>query len=651
MHANPRAPRRTRRAATGVRRSAALAVVLGLLSCTDTVTTVVPVSHLELQPASAAVDVGATTQLTAHLSDASGDDVSGRQITWKSDDPALAAVDGSGVVRGVAPGSTTIRARAEGVEGTAHVVVNGSRLSVSPAAVDFHAVAGASSAGSEDVHVSAAGDAPLSGIALTIDYDGAGGWLSAALSSTTTPLVLTLRSTAASLPAGSYDATVSVTSPLSPDTGRIAAHLVVDPPPPAAPSDLAATAVGADRIDLKWRDNSDDETRFALERSAAGGAFQSVNDSLPPNTTTFSDTQLTAATAYRYRVRACSPSGCSAFSAEAGATTAALPSIHLATSAVSLSDTAGSTALARTSVAITNAGGGTLDGLAAAVHYAAGEPTGWLSASLSTPLAPATLTITATPGSLDAGTYAGSVEVASPVADGGSRSVSVIFTVAPAAAAPPPPEQPTISLGATTVALSATALGADPAPQTVAVDNGGTGTLDGLTTTVDYGGLAGGWLTATLDATTAPATLTLSAHTGLLLPGSYGATVTVASSVAGVSPATIAVTFDVAAAPAPSEPPAAPSNLSANATSSSTIVLTWSDNSADETRFRVERRDPHGDFRSIAESVPPDTESFTDSGLERRTDYEYRVQACNGAGCSSYSNTANAKTSGGGDHN
>src|SRR5205823_12054828 len=39
----------------------------------------------------------------------------------------------------------------------------------------------------------------------------------------------------------------------------------------------------------------------------------------------------------------------------------------------------------------------------------------------------------------------------------------------------------------------------------------------------------------------------------------------------------------------PSTPPAAPSNLMANATTSSEIVVAWTDNSTDETGFQVER--------------------------------------------------------------
>src|SRR5439155_10423024 len=107
---------------------------------------------------------------------------------------------------------------------------------------------------------------------------------------------------------------------------------------------------------------------------------------------------------------------------------------------------------------------------------------------------------------------------------------------------------PTIALAAQSVTLTATAQGANPAAQTVAVTNGGTGSLIGLSVTSSYQtGQPAGWLAATLDQTTAPAMLTLQATTGALSSGSYSATVSVASAAAGNSPRTLTVTFTVGA--------------------------------------------------------------------------------------------------------
>jgi hypothetical protein len=92
----------------------------------------------------------------------------------------------------------------------------------------------------------------------------------------------------------------------------------------------------------------------------------------------------------------------------------------------------------------------------------------------------------------------------------------------------------------------------------------------------------------------------------------------------------------------PVPPPAAPSNLSATAASSSGIDLTWSDNSGNETGFRVERSPATaGPWAQVATTAAA---SFSDTGLASSTLYFYRVRAYGASGDSAYSNTASATT-------
>jgi hypothetical protein len=91
--------------------------------------------------------------------------------------------------------------------------------------------------------------------------------------------------------------------------------------------------------------------------------------------------------------------------------------------------------------------------------------------------------------------------------------------------------------------------------------------------------------------------------------------------------------------------PAAPGNLQAAATSSSSIHLTWDDNSSNETGFRVERRaSSEINFTVIAGSLAAGTTSYTSNGLNYNTAYYYRVVAYNTFGISSYSGEATATT-------
>lgn len=91
--------------------------------------------------------------------------------------------------------------------------------------------------------------------------------------------------------------------------------------------------------------------------------------------------------------------------------------------------------------------------------------------------------------------------------------------------------------------------------------------------------------------------------------------------------------------------PAAPTNLQASTVSSSEIKLTWSDQSTNETGFKIERRltANAGSFSEIV-TVDANTTEFTDSALNFMTSYTYRVRAYNGSGNSGYSNDAAAVT-------
>ncbi len=92
-------------------------------------------------------------------------------------------------------------------------------------------------------------------------------------------------------------------------------------------------------------------------------------------------------------------------------------------------------------------------------------------------------------------------------------------------------------------------------------------------------------------------------------------------------------------------PPAAPSGLTATATTSAAIGLSWTDNATTtETGFSIERSLDGSSWSALATTSQGAT-SYYDSGLISYTTYYYRVRAFNAAGYSSFSGTANATTS------
>jgi len=93
--------------------------------------------------------------------------------------------------------------------------------------------------------------------------------------------------------------------------------------------------------------------------------------------------------------------------------------------------------------------------------------------------------------------------------------------------------------------------------------------------------------------------------------------------------------------------PAAPSNLRATAASGGQVDLDWTDNSNNESSFRVEGRAGNGVFQDLG-GVNANSTSATIVNLQPSTTYTFRVRARNASGDSPYSNEATVTTSAGG---
>jgi hypothetical protein len=113
-------------------------------------------------------------------------------------------------------------------------------------------------------------------------------------------------------------------------------HVTIDgeavtPTPPAAPTDLTASAVSSSQINLTWTDHSNNETGFKIERCTGQGCntFEQIA-TVGYNVTSYSNTNLLASTTYKYRVRAYNSSGDSDPSNEASAATPAAPAVPTA---------------------------------------------------------------------------------------------------------------------------------------------------------------------------------------------------------------------------------------------------------------------------------------------------------------------------------
>src|SRR5262249_6768402 len=142
------------------------------------------------------------------------------------------------------------------------------------------------------------------------------------------------------------------------------------------------------------------------------------------------------------------------------------------------------------------------------------------------------------------------------------------------------------------------------------------------------------------DSYSASVSYTAAAGTYYLVVASHGTSANATATNYGFDVGQYAVSGTVV--PTGTTAPAAPTNLSASAASSSAINLSWSDSSADEDGFKVERL-VGGTWTQVA-VVGANVTSWQDTGLAAGTSYSYRVRAYSAGGESAYSNTASATT-------
>jgi hypothetical protein len=90
-------------------------------------------------------------------------------------------------------------------------------------------------------------------------------------------------------------------------------------------------------------------------------------------------------------------------------------------------------------------------------------------------------------------------------------------------------------------------------------------------------------------------------------------------------------------------PPAAPTSLTLSSPSSTSIKLTWKDNSTRETGYKIYRSTDGSNFSQVA-TVGASVTTYTNTGLTSGKKYYYKVTAYNSYGNSSYTNTASLTT-------
>ncbi len=90
----------------------------GITGSATVTVSLVPVAAVTVTSSRPSPMVGQTAQLTASPTDAGGNPLSGRAVTWTSTDPTVATVDSNGLVTVLNAGSVTIDALIDGTTGS-----------------------------------------------------------------------------------------------------------------------------------------------------------------------------------------------------------------------------------------------------------------------------------------------------------------------------------------------------------------------------------------------------------------------------------------------------------------------------------------------------------------------------------------------------
>ena len=124
----------------GLQRLTVLLLLILGSACSGDSSAPISVATVTIDPASATIAPGATSQFSAITRDASGNLLTGRTITWSSSNSSVASVSTTGLAAGVTPGGpVTITATSEGKSGSAQVTVQApvATITIEPATVSL----------------------------------------------------------------------------------------------------------------------------------------------------------------------------------------------------------------------------------------------------------------------------------------------------------------------------------------------------------------------------------------------------------------------------------------------------------------------------------------------------------------------------------
>jgi fibronectin type 3 domain-containing protein len=407
--------------------------------------------------------------------------------------------------------------------------------------------------------------------------------------------------------------------------------------PPAAPSNLVATAFSGSVINLTWTDNDtapNSATGYNIFQSTDGTNFTQVGTA-SAGATSFAVGGLQVSTKYYFEIDASNAQGTSAFSNVANATTTSQAGVLDFSSSFAGSSGVltynGSAKINGTSAELTDGGGNEAGSFFSTNAVDVTKFSNQFTFQLTSATADGFTFCIQGDGPTQLGPLGGGLGYG-PDTPGGTpgiaKSVAVKFDLYNNAG------EGTDSTGEYTDGAS---------PTTPAIDLTNTGinlhsgdvfnvamTYDGTTLTV----------TITDNSTKATATQTYTVNIPQVI-GSNTGYVGFTGGTGGSTAVQNILTWDYS--PTATTAPAAPSGLTGTVVSGSEIDISWTNNATNATNILIDRSTDGVNFTQIA-SISATLTTYHDTSLSPGNTYYYEVQASNAAGNSAFSNVFKAAT-------
>jgi len=445
----------------------------------------------------------------------------GNWLSAVASSPTPGSVSVSIVTAALTAGSYTGSVTITPSGGTPQVVSVGlvvsNSLTVSTSALNFtYTVAGTAPA-AQTISVGGTSGVAFTAVAAT---STGGSWLTATASPSTISGSVSVAIVTTGLTAGTYKGTVTIAA-ANATTQTVNVTLAVTNNLTATPTSLTFHYTLGDTVPAVQTVSIGGVAGQTFTATAAGGAWLSATAVSPATTPGSVSVAVNitglAANTYNGTVTIASPG---VQSATINVTLIVItPPFVASPTSLSFKYILGGTAPAQQGINITSPTSGNFTAAAAA-------GASWLTVGPTSGALPVLLTVTATPTGLTAGTYNSSIIVTSTGVSNSPFSIPVTLVVSGAA--------PTITVSATSLSFAATTTGATPAAKSVNV----TSTTP---SPVSVAAVGGAWLSASLSATTTPATISVAVNQATLAAGTYTGTVVVTAAGATDSPQNISV--------------------------------------------------------------------------------------------------------------